>query len=63
MVAVVDHGIHRYPALGGNDHFEPKASLRLEQRHAVEDDTCVPRFCNQSARCGRDREDRYVAGD
>ncbi len=36
MVAVVDHGIHRYPALGGNDHFEPKASLRLEQRHAVE---------------------------
>ena len=36
MVAVVDHGIHCYPALGGNDHFEPKASLRLEQRHAVE---------------------------
>ena len=36
MVAVIDHGIHRYPALGGNDHFEPKASLRLEQRHAVE---------------------------
>ena len=36
MVAVVDHGIHRYPALGGSDHFEPKASLRLEQRHAVE---------------------------
>ena len=36
MVASVDHGIHRYPALGGNDHFEPKASLRLEQRHAVE---------------------------
>jgi conjugative relaxase-like TrwC/TraI family protein len=36
MVAVVDQGIHRYPALGGSDHFEPKASLRLEQRHAVE---------------------------
>jgi conjugative relaxase-like TrwC/TraI family protein len=36
MVAVVDQGIHRYPALGGNDHFEPKASLRTEQRHAVE---------------------------
>ena len=34
MVAVI--GIHRYPALGGSDHFEPKASLRLEQRHAVE---------------------------
>jgi hypothetical protein len=36
MVAVVDQGIHRYPALGGNDYFEPKANLRLEQRHAVE---------------------------
>ena len=36
MVAVVDQGIHRYPALGGRDHFEPKASLRAEQRHAVE---------------------------
>jgi ATP-dependent exoDNAse (exonuclease V) alpha subunit len=36
MVAAVDHGIHRYPALGSSDHFEPKASLRAEQRHAVE---------------------------
>ncbi len=36
MVAVVDRGIHHYPALGGHNHFEPKASLRTEQRHAVE---------------------------
>jgi len=36
MVAAVDQGIHRYPALGGSDHFEPKASLRTEQRHAVD---------------------------
>jgi conjugative relaxase-like TrwC/TraI family protein len=36
MVAAVDHGIHRYLALGSSDHFEPKASLRAEQRHAVE---------------------------
>jgi conjugative relaxase-like TrwC/TraI family protein len=36
IVAVVDQGIHRYSALGGSDHFEPKASLRTEQRHAVE---------------------------
>jgi hypothetical protein len=36
MVAVVDHGIHRYLALGGNDNFEPKASLRAEQRHSIE---------------------------
>jgi conjugative relaxase-like TrwC/TraI family protein len=36
MVAAVDQGIHRYSALGGSDHFEPKASLRSEQRHAVE---------------------------
>jgi conjugative relaxase-like TrwC/TraI family protein len=36
MVAAVDHGIHRYPALGGREHFEPKAGLRAEQRHAVE---------------------------
>ena len=36
MVAAVDQGIHRYPALGGRNHFEPKASLRTEQRHAVE---------------------------
>jgi conjugative relaxase-like TrwC/TraI family protein len=36
MVAAIDQGIHRYPALDGSDHFEPKASLRTEQRHAVE---------------------------
>lgn len=36
VVAAVDQGIHRYPALGGSDHFQPKASLRPEQRHAVE---------------------------
>ena len=36
IVASVDQGIHRYPALGGWEHFEPKVSLRAEQRHAVE---------------------------
>ena len=36
MVAAVDLGIHHYPTLGSSDHFEPKASLRPEQRHAVE---------------------------
>jgi conjugative relaxase-like TrwC/TraI family protein len=36
MVAVVDQGIHRYPALSGGDHFEPKTSLRAEQRIAVD---------------------------
>jgi conjugative relaxase-like TrwC/TraI family protein len=36
MVAVVDQGLHRYPALGGSDYLEPKTSLRKEQRLAVE---------------------------
>ena len=36
MVAAVDHGINLYRSLGGNEHFEPRASLRPEQRHAVE---------------------------
>ena len=36
MVAIIDHGIHRYPALGGSDQFQPKASLSAEQSHAVE---------------------------
>ena len=36
MVAAVDQGLYRYPALGGRNHFEPKASLRTEQRHAVD---------------------------
>ena len=31
MVAAVDHGINLYPSLGGNEHFEPRASLRPEQ--------------------------------
>jgi hypothetical protein len=35
-VAAFDHGLHNYPALGGTDHFEPKASLRTEQRHDIE---------------------------
>jgi conjugative relaxase-like TrwC/TraI family protein len=35
MVAIVDIGTNRYPALGASCHFEPRPSLRPEQSYAV----------------------------
>jgi hypothetical protein len=63
MVAIVDHGIHRYPALGGREHFEPKASLRAEQRHAVETILASQDFAINLRGARRDREDCDVTGD